>query len=58
VPEKVKSLLGFNNTFLLTPVLVAYKLCRKLKMDWFMKSLILPSEYKKQIKDLDLTPSW
>jgi hypothetical protein len=58
VPEKVKSLLGFNNTFLLTPVLVAYKLCRKLKMDWFMKSLILPSEYKKQIKDLDLIPSW
>jgi len=57
VPKKVKSLLGLGNTSFLTPVLLFYKLSRKFKLDWFMKSLVLPEEYKKQIKDLDITPS-
>lgn len=56
-PEKVKRLLGLKNFSLLTPVLLAYKLSRVLKLDWFMKSLVLPTEYKKQIKDLDIIPS-
>jgi hypothetical protein len=25
-------------------------------MDWFLKSLILPAAYKKQIKELDVAP--
>jgi uncharacterized protein (DUF2236 family) len=57
VPEKVRRLLGLKNTSLLTPVLYVYKLCRKLKLDWFMKSLILPPRYKKQIKNLDIISS-
>jgi hypothetical protein len=55
VPEKVNSLLSLGNTSLLTPILLFYKLSRKVKLDWFMKSLVLPQEYKKQIKDLDVT---
>jgi uncharacterized protein (DUF2236 family) len=57
VPEKVRILLGLKNTSLLTPLLYVYKLSRKLKLDWFMKSLILPAKYKKQIKNLDIIPS-
>jgi uncharacterized protein (DUF2236 family) len=57
VPEKVRILLGLKNTSLLTPLLYVYKLSRKLKLDWFMKSLILPTKYKKQIKNLDIIPS-
>jgi len=57
VPEKVNSLLGLGKTSLLTPILLFYKLSRKVKLDWFMKSLVLPQEYKKQIKDLDVTSS-
>jgi hypothetical protein len=56
VPEKVRILLGLKNTSLLTPVLYVYKLSRKLKLDWFMKSIILPPKYKKQIKNLDIIP--
>ena len=57
VPEKVNNLLGLGKISFLTPVLLFYKLSRKFKVDWFMKSLVLPEEYKKQIKDLDITPS-
>jgi hypothetical protein len=56
VPEKVRILLGLKSTSLLTPVLYVYKLSRKLKLDWFMKSIILPPKYKKQIKNLDIIP--
>lgn len=57
VPEKVNNLLGLGKISFLTPILLFYKLSRKFKLDWFMKSLVLPEEYKKQIKDLDITPS-
>jgi hypothetical protein len=38
-----------------SPVLALYKLSRKIKMDWFLKSLVLPAAYKKQIKELDIS---
>jgi hypothetical protein len=57
VPERVSQLLKLGNIYWLTPVVAGYKLSRKIKMDWFLKSLILPSAYKKQIKELDILPS-
>lgn len=54
VPDKVRSLLKLRENSVLTPVLALYKLSRKVKMDWLIKSLILPSEYKKEIKELDV----
>ena len=57
VPKKVNQLLGLGKTSLLTPILFIYKLGQKFKLDWFLKSLVLPTEYKKQIKDLDSIPS-
>lgn len=54
VPHKVKKLLQLGQFSLLTPVLGLYKLLRKLNLDWFLKSAILPQDYKKEIKELDV----
>jgi ribosomal protein S10 len=57
VPQHAKELLNLGRFSWLTPILAVYKLSRKVKMDWFLKSIVLPAEYKKQIKELDIVPS-
>jgi hypothetical protein len=54
VPEKVNLLLRLGQFSLLTPVLGLYKLLRTVHLDWFLKSAILPPEYKEEIKELDV----
>jgi hypothetical protein len=54
VPKRVNELLGLGNLSLLSPILKLYKLSRKLKLDWILKSTILPSKYKMEIKNLDV----
>jgi hypothetical protein len=54
VPSRVNKLLQLGNISLLTPLLVLYKFSRKIKLDGLLKSIILPSEYKEQIKSLDI----
>jgi len=56
-PPLVKELLRINTTRWIAPVLSLYKLSRKVKLDAFIKSIILPSAYKAQIKELDYRPS-
>lgn len=53
VPDKVKELLNLGNISLLTPVLPFYKLSRKIKIDWWLASILLPDQYKTQIKALN-----
>lgn len=53
VPQSVQALLGFRKISLLFPLLALYKLSKKLKIDWLLKVIILPSKYKKEIKALD-----
>lgn len=55
-PAKVSILLGLKKYSLLSTLLPFYKISKKVKLDWFLKSLILPAAYKKQIKNLDSTP--
>jgi hypothetical protein len=55
-PRQVKKLLEYSRISVIKPVIPVYKLSRRVKLDWFFKSLILPSNYKKQIKDLDVAP--
>ncbi|HJW16098.1 MAG TPA: oxygenase MpaB family protein [Flavisolibacter sp.] len=55
-PRQVKKLLGYSRICMIKPVIPIYKLSRKVNLDWFIKALILPSDYKQQIKDLDVTP--
>ncbi len=57
VPRYAKQLLNLGKFSWLNPVISIYKLSRKIKIDWFLKSLVLPAAYKKQIKELDIAPS-
>ncbi len=57
VPQRVNDLLKLGNFSLLVPILFVYKISRKIKLDWFLKSAVLPSKYKAQIKDLDVIPA-
>jgi len=57
VPEKVRELLGFRRFSLLYPLPGLYKLGRILKVDQFLKDIVLPSEYKDQIMALDRIPA-
>jgi hypothetical protein len=54
VPAQVRELLGLSGFSLLSPVIPFYKLSRAVKMDWLIKAAILPSDYKEQIRKLDV----
>jgi hypothetical protein len=54
VPQRVKELLQFNDFSLLTPVVPLYKISRLMKMDWLLKNILLPADYKDQINELDV----
>ncbi|WP_313805622.1 oxygenase MpaB family protein [Flavobacterium sp.] len=54
VPSVVSRLLNFSGIKLLPPVLILYKICKKIKIDSFLKNLLLPKNYKKQIAELDI----
>lgn len=54
VPKQVKKMLYLSDFSLLSIAVPFYKFSRKLKLDKFIKSMLLPSEYKIQINGLDL----
>ncbi len=54
VPNRVKELLHFSDFSLLTPIVPVYKTSRLLKLDRVIKNILLPAEYKEQIKELDV----
>lgn len=56
VPTAVRKKLGLGGISWLPPLLISYKLSRKIGMDWFLKSMFLPKANKKQIKELDRVP--
>ena len=55
-PKHVQRLLGFGKVTWITPLLLVYKFSRNISLDWFLKSIILPSAYQKQIRQLDVKP--
>ena len=57
VPPQVNELLGLGRFSLLTPILPVYKLSRKLNLDWWLTSILLPDDYKRQIKQLNVAPA-
>lgn len=54
VPPRVNDLLQLGKIPWIMPLLQLYKFSRRIHMDGFLKSLILPSAYKKQIRELDI----
>jgi ER-bound oxygenase mpaB/B'/Rubber oxygenase, catalytic domain len=53
VPSQVSKLLGFKRIYFMKPILIIYKFSRTIKLNGFVKNLILPSQYKAEIKSLD-----
>ncbi len=53
VPVHVKTLLDFNNSLVLKPFLLLYKITQKIYLDKYLKVALLPTEYYQQIMDLD-----
>lgn len=54
VPLRVQQLLRFGKHSFMRIIIPAYKIARAIKLDWFLKSLILPKKYKQQVKELDI----
>ena len=54
VTNRVRKLLGFHKFSWMKFIIPLYKLSRIFKLDGFVKSIILPAEYKAQIKALDV----
>jgi hypothetical protein len=57
VPKRVNELLQLGKFSLLQPVVPIYKISRSIKLDWLIKEVLLPAQYKKEIKDLDIVPA-
>ena len=57
VPQRVKELLNFTEFSLLTPVVPLYKLTKVFKAEWLLKNILLPNDYKEQIRELDVMES-
>ena len=52
-PKRVKELLNFRNQSILIAIIPVYRLSRIFKIDYILKELILPKDYKNDIKALD-----
>ncbi|MBC5834267.1 DUF2236 domain-containing protein [Flavobacterium sp. F372] len=54
VPKRVKELMHFSNFSIITPFIPIYKFSRVIKIDDLLKNILLPSDYKAQINELDV----
>lgn len=54
VPARVNSLLDLGKPNWIKPVIKAYRFLRRLKMESFLRNILLPPEYKLQIMGLDV----
>lgn len=54
IPPTVLRLLEFKKWSLLVPVVAVYILFRKINLEWVLKDIVLPADYKAEIKSLDV----
>jgi hypothetical protein len=54
VPDRVNYLLELGKPGWIKPILATYRLLRRIRMESFVRDILLPTEYKVQIKGLDL----
>ena len=57
IPSRAKELLYFSDFSLLTLALPVYKISKRMNIDWLLKNILLPTDYKDQINELDVHPS-
>jgi hypothetical protein len=56
VPQRVMDLLHLSGYSWLKPLVQVYKIIKRMKMDWMLKVLLLPQDYKERIRQLDVVP--
>ncbi len=56
VPSIVKKLARLNQLQLLKPMLIMYKWSEKIKLQSFIRQIILPAKYQKEIMEIDGEP--
>ncbi|MFL1011256.1 oxygenase MpaB family protein [Flavisericum labens] len=54
LPNEARKLLKFRKRSVLKPLVTIYKIFRSFKLDWAIKEVLLPSEYKSDIKRLNI----
>jgi hypothetical protein len=52
-PKEVSRLLHFRKFSIVPPLLSLYKISKRIKLDWVMRALLLPSQYKEQIRAIE-----
>ena len=57
IPKTVKDLLRFRGYPWLYRILPVYQFMKKIKCEPLIKSILLPSKYKTQVKEFDVKPS-
>lgn len=57
LPSLVREMLGLSSISLLRPLVGLYRIGKSIKLDQLIKELLLPSDYKAQIKSLDRLPA-
>lgn len=57
IPKRLKKLMHFNDFPMLAPIVPLYKISRLIKLDRFIKNILLPHDYKTQINELDINIS-
>lgn len=55
LPDSVRQMLNLRKTSLLKPMISVYKIFRSIKLDWMIKEILLPSDYKQDIKRMNIT---
>ena len=55
-PQIVKKMLKLDSFSWASPLLVIYKISRKIRLDGVLKAILLPGAYQQQIKALDTVP--
>jgi hypothetical protein len=55
IPARVKNLLGLSDVQWMKPAVPLYQFSKMMKMDPLIKGLLLPSEFKSQIRAMDLS---
>ncbi|WP_299096171.1 oxygenase MpaB family protein [uncultured Winogradskyella sp.] len=55
LPDSARQMLNLRKTSLLVPMISVYKFFRSIKLDWMIKEVLLPSAYKQDIKQMNIT---
>ena len=55
LPKIARAHLNLRNFWLLQPLVAIYKIFKGIKFDWIIKEILLPPEYKTDIKNLNIS---